>query len=189
MIATTIGNGGVNLHGLCERVLILDLPNNIHTLLQMGGILARVGQRVKSVVEILGTARTFDVARQGILATEFLSTLARQISFDTGPSGSKDMPPEEMAISHICEEVIRRVLGQTSSRMHWKATGESYSKDDDNNNNNTTVNGKTTDTPVKKEDEILAMEREDFKLAVEKANQARKSVGKGLKFEIDRAGK
>ena len=162
----------MNLHSMCHRALILDLPHNINAIVQMGGRVERVGQSEHPVIEILDTDHTFDIAKQDILASKYLEILAGQANFDLSAKGSM---MEEVAIRYVCEEVIRRMLGQSCSRLRWKATGDKYSK--------LLMDGRT-DHVHEAADLRLLKARETFTTELAKIQEAEKKVGKGLKVEL-----
>lgn len=150
----------------------MDLPTNINALVQMGGRVERVGQKKPPVIEILVTDRTFDVAKQGLMATKYLPLLAGQGGFDLSDIG--DMT-EEQAINYICEEMLRRSLGQSCSRVHWRVSGDQYIK--------TLADGSMDPIHVNS-DTVTSKEREAYLAKFKKCEKAWSDAGRGLKAEL-----
>lgn len=107
-----------------------------------------------------------------MLASKYVTILAGQNYFDLSDRG--DMS-EEIAVNSVCEEVIRRMLGKSCSRLHWKVKDNIYSKN--------LVDG-SADPMHQDADRRLAKQREDFETSLKKAEKARKDAGQGLRLEL-----
>lgn len=160
----------------------MDIPDNPFAMLQMGGTVERLGQRKDVTIEILGTDRTFDVARKAMLALRFRTIFAGLENRFNLWARCDDMTDQSI-VDSLFEEVVRRMLGHSYQREPWKGPdGTAYAK---------RIVFEKLDPRLEEADKMLAVERENFKLVIKEADRAKEYVGQGLKvelLEIDPAG-
>lgn len=111
-----VGSLGLNLHLACHYMIILSLPANMNTLLQMMSRIGRLGQLNVQCVHIYTGDRTYDQTLQANITRKYKMQLAGEIrETDDGPEG---LLTEEELLQQ-CEEIITQMLGQRCSRDRW----------------------------------------------------------------------
>ena len=122
---SSIAGWGLNFHHSCSSMIIAELPINLSIVTQLIGRLIRTGQTEKVKVEILTVDRSFDHVRQGYMARKGLNVLAGTTDFIRDiVENESDGTSEPLKMQWIVEEVIRRELGQASSRYGWSTRQE-----------------------------------------------------------------
>lgn len=111
----------VELSAACHDMIIAEVPINVSLALQLIGRLVRVGQKKVVTVEILTIHDSFDTVRQGTIAKKGVNVLGANIDFslDNISGNNNERASDQSQMTWICEEVLRRQLGQACSRLLW----------------------------------------------------------------------
>lgn len=133
---------GLNIQGACSKVVILDMPDNIPTLIQIIGRLHRIGQlfvqyvwvccvlgtydqwifanaTAKMMAQIAGEAH-FEKVKLSQAEREQMITAAQTLSDDEAHALLKSF--KNSGLMAQAEEYIRQQLGQRSSRLSWRTS-------------------------------------------------------------------
>ena len=51
---------GLNIQGACHKIVILDMPDNINTVIQIGGRVHRLGQHERQFIWVVCVLGTYD---------------------------------------------------------------------------------------------------------------------------------
>jgi hypothetical protein len=131
---------GLNLQGACHKIVVLDMPENVSTFLQIVGRVHRIGQEFVQYIWVCCVQRTYN---QWIFANATVKMLAQMAGeanvqrqtiteYDRQQMllAAKDMMPQEaheLVQNHSdlhyrrqCEEYIRLLCGSRCSRLDWR---------------------------------------------------------------------
>ncbi|KAH3575054.1 hypothetical protein KXV95_007109 [Aspergillus fumigatus] len=124
------GAHGLNLHGQCSRVVLLEPPLNMNTLFQAVGRVHRLGQGVEQKAWIL--FQEYSISRwiecNNVIKAlpqlaaslyDLLKPLVVAATGDTADSADKDAQAELIQI--YAEACLRQMLGQALSQMGVQA--------------------------------------------------------------------
>lgn len=110
--STQLNSFGVNYHRMCHRGILLEMPQNLNTQLQVFGRLWRIGQQHKVVWKVLLSRHTWDFKAELGNLSKFAKSLAAEGRIDDRVRG------ELREI--VAFEIMRLVLGQPYSRYALK---------------------------------------------------------------------
>lgn len=105
---TRLGAQSLNLHHAAHKVIIMEVPLNMGTFIQVMGRVSRIGQKHAQDVYLLWSNHSYDQLRLHRLATKFVPTIAGE-----GSSVAASGKAEAHAM-----ELLRRFLGQQYSTFH-----------------------------------------------------------------------
>jgi hypothetical protein len=115
-----VGGFGVNLQGGCCHMVIVELPQNLNTLLQSQSRLVRIGQTEEVYIWILFTDHTFQRWWAANLARKAISDLSAQLASKLSDGEQAD----PVTIDQYAEEALNTIMGWKEGRSQWSNVRE-----------------------------------------------------------------
>lgn len=98
---TKLGSQSLNLHHAAFRVIVMEVPLNVPTFIQVVGRVARIGQTRPQEIYLLWANHTYDQVRLNRMADKFVPTIAGEgTGFDAMDNATEQ-----------AEELMRRFMG------------------------------------------------------------------------------
>ncbi|KAG4444508.1 hypothetical protein IFR05_000099 [Cadophora sp. M221] len=110
LVGFRLGSVGMNFHGCCHKMLVLELPHNVNSMLQGIGRVHRLGQTEEQEAVIVTVDHTYDQDLQSQQAEKFIPQLAAE--------GDYENISDKKLVPSACE-TLRVLLGQRVSRLYW----------------------------------------------------------------------
>jgi hypothetical protein len=138
LVGFRIGSYGLNFHGCCCKMIIMEYPMSIDILLQVFGRLHRFGAIKPQEIVIFFLEGSFDEYVRSRMAKKFISKLAAEGEFRH--IDDQDLLVEAMKVVHrlLGEEIIdnndpdlRKAITEVLSDQNVPAEEKSYDDDDD----------------------------------------------------------
>jgi hypothetical protein len=101
---------GINLHHCSHRMLVLEYPRNINTLIQGISRLIRMGQEFEQFIEILALQDSFDTYLEAQAASKYVTEVLADLQFPANVHQEA-----RITLAHL---VIANKLGQSSSKYN-----------------------------------------------------------------------
>jgi hypothetical protein len=110
IIGFALGAYGLDFHLDCAKLIIIELPHNVNSLIQAFGRIHRVGQIREQQIRILTVEGTYDEYLEGFMAEKFIPQISAE--GDLGDLQGK-------ARHDSAAEILRSLLDQEISRAGW----------------------------------------------------------------------
>lgn len=111
-----VGGFGINLQANCSRMVIVELPQNLNTLLQTQARLVRIGQNEEVKIWILFTNHSFQQWWAANLARKAISDLSAQLASKLTLGEKADT----QTIEHHGEQALNVIMNWHEDRAYWK---------------------------------------------------------------------
>ncbi len=111
-----VGGFGINLQANCSRMVIVELPRNLNTLLQTQARLVRIGQNEEVKIWILFTDHSFQRWWAANLARKAISDLSAQLASKLTLGEKADT----QTIEHHGEQALNVIMNWHEDRAYWK---------------------------------------------------------------------